>query len=175
MMKHVGAENLVITNVSEELQQKVPESLKGATFTSKKYTELGVALSKIALLDQCGQDILTPEDAPKLDMLVCGGILGCDEFEGPMVDRTSALRVEGVRCVNLGPAQMTADTAVIVSNLILNNQKRMDELKFSDRPSIKIGKKEYVDMPFRYLLQDDGSVLLPDGMLDYLRKSDFEP
>jgi ribosome biogenesis SPOUT family RNA methylase Rps3 len=166
MQKYLNSQ-LIITNVPTKFHHKFPSNM---TVHSESYADLFLNKNlRIGLLDQCGSHELQPTD--DFDVIVCGGILGCDEFEGPLVDRTSQLRREGVECVHLGPVQMTADTAMIVSHLILDQKKKMSDFQFSDRPSLKIGKKQFVDMPFRYLVGDDG-VLLPDGMLDLL-KQDF--
>lgn len=81
-------------------------------------------------------------------------------------------------CRHLGPVQMTADTAVIASKMILQDKKYLKDLKFSDKPSVKIAKKEYVEMPFRYIAKNgtNGEPMLPDGMLQHWkdeREMDF--
>ena len=71
---------------------------------------------------------------------------------------------------HLGPVQMTTDTACMVAHKVFHDQIPLGDLKTIDRPVIRLGKKEEVEMPFRYLLGEKGPVL-PLGMMDLLRKS----
>jgi ribosome biogenesis SPOUT family RNA methylase Rps3 len=66
---------------------------------------------------------------------------------------------------------MTTDTAVLVAQKVIEEQIPLDKLTYVDRPEIKLGKKEIVEMPFRYLTDDQGNPRLPEGMLELLRKS----
>ena len=80
------------------------------------------------------------------------------------------LRVQGFATRHLGPVQMTTDTAVLVSQRVVEGRKRLGELPFVDRPEIKLGKKESVELPFRYLVEDN-KPKLPTGLLELLKKS----
>jgi ribosome biogenesis SPOUT family RNA methylase Rps3 len=92
--------------------------------------------ARVIVLDQMATQVLEPEDALWATALVCGGILGTDEFEGPIVNRTieitEKLENRQVRTRHLEKAQMTSDTALIVSMKIMNG-KRLDELEFIDK------------------------------------------
>jgi ribosome biogenesis SPOUT family RNA methylase Rps3 len=110
---------------------------------------------RIIILDQMAECELAADD--KCDAIIVGGILGTDELEGPVVDRTSQVRQtvpDGIELVlrHLGPVQMTADTALITSWLILRQGARFQDLCFVDRPSVRIARNEFTEMPFRYLL-----------------------
>jgi ribosome biogenesis SPOUT family RNA methylase Rps3 len=87
MLAHVGAGNLVVTNLSPGAVANPPPSLQGAILTNKPFIAFaaGVPLDRIALLDQCADECMAPGDSDRFDYVLCGGILGCDEFEGPMV------------------------------------------------------------------------------------------
>lgn len=96
-------------------------------------------------------------------------------FDKNLSDRTAEIRTttNGMACRHLGTVQMTADTAVIVAKRILLDQQPLSKLPFEDRPSFAIRPKEFVEMPFRYLLNDCGQPLLPSGMLDLWRRDGF--
>jgi ribosome biogenesis SPOUT family RNA methylase Rps3 len=178
MLKHVGIGNLIICNVPEsELRDtKKCTRLEGIQLFSEPLNALpGMPISRMILLDQCATDELSPSDDTAYDYVVCGGILGTDEFEGPVVDRTAEIRQKGVACRHLGSVQMTADTAVIVAHRIVNEGQRLGEMAFVDRPSIALSKHELVEMPFRYLAVDANThkPMLPEGMVDLWRRDGF--
>jgi ribosome biogenesis SPOUT family RNA methylase Rps3 len=74
--------------------------------------------SQICLLDPAATQELVPEDAAKFDIFLFGGILGDD----PPRDRTSELRKKGFEGRRLGPKQMTTDTAVRVTRIVIQEQ-----------------------------------------------------
>jgi ribosome biogenesis SPOUT family RNA methylase Rps3 len=173
MAKHVGALNLIITNITESELLKDYPTLKDCILTSKGIREMqSIDQNKIILLDQCAENVLSVKDCCDILYILCGGILGTDEFDGPMVDRTEYLRNFGYKTRNLGSVQMTADTAMIVSYKILQEGKEFSDLKFCDKPSIQIRKKEFLELPFRYL-ENEGKPLVPEGLIDYCRNNDF--
>ena len=171
MLMCVGAGNLIITNC------KVPNqrlSDKGAIVISMPASEY-INGRRAILLDQCTDQCLKPEDADSFEFVVVGGILGTDEFDGPMVDRTGSIRsTNAFTSRHLGPRQMTADTAVIVSKRILVDEQTLDSMLFIDRPTIPLRKRESVEMPFRYLQIESSQQrpLLPPGMIDLLKDDD---
>ena len=142
--------------------------------------------ARICLLDSEAPETLCPEDAIRFDYILAGGILGDVDENDP--DRTQELRIHGFPRRNLGKVQMTADTAVLTSYLILEGVRRpLEALTFVDRPSFKIASKEVIEMPFRYLDRDalqlplsgsdrkvtaltGPSPLLPKGMVSLWKK-----
>jgi ribosome biogenesis SPOUT family RNA methylase Rps3 len=74
--------------------------------------------SQICLLDPAASQELCPEDAEKFEIFLFGGILGDD----PPRDRTSELRKKGFEGRRLGPKQMTTDTAVRVTRIVIQEQ-----------------------------------------------------
>lgn len=90
--------------------------------------------------------------------------------DDPPQDRTKLLRKLGYATRHLGPVQMTTDTAVIVAQKVVEEKIPLDKLEYVDRPEIKLGKRETVELPFRYLVTD-GKPRLPDGLLELLKKS----
>lgn len=74
--------------------------------------------SRVCLLDPRATEVLGPEDADKFDVFLYGGILGDD----PPRDRTGELRKLGFPGRHLGPVQMTTDTAVGVSKIVVEDK-----------------------------------------------------
>jgi len=108
--------------------------------------------------------------------LVFGGILG----NVPSDDRTSEIRkFQFPQRRNLGPIQMTTNTAVLVAKLILEDKTALTEIPFVDEPEIPTGPKETTTLPFRYVASshatgqksDSDTPILPDGMVEYLKES----
>ncbi|KAI9671845.1 MAG: hypothetical protein M1831_003373 [Alyxoria varia] len=122
--------------------------------------------NKICLLDPAAPEDLSPEDAGKFAAYLFGGILGDD----PPRDRTSELRDKGFQRRRLGSMQMTTDTAVRVTRLIVQDQTPFDRIPFVDCPELKIDEHESTEMPFRYVKGEDDQPVLPSGMLELIKK-----
>jgi len=91
----------------------------------------------------------------------------CNFVQGPSgcltkVDRTSELRGKGFHGRRLGPVQMTTDTAVRVTRMIVQEGKTLDTIEYVDHPEFKFGKNESTQMPFRYVKGDDEKPIIPD-------------
>ena len=71
---------------------------------------------------------------------------------------------------HLGKEQMTTDTAVLVSQLVLEKQIPLDKIDYVDRPDIKLGRREIVEMPFKYIRLPNGEPKLPLGMIEHLKQ-----
>ncbi|KAK4158513.1 SAM-dependent RNA methyltransferase [Chaetomidium leptoderma] len=149
---------------------KVPEALsKIPAFTAEArgVEELYASdKSRVCLLDPSAASDLSPEDGDKFDAFLFGGILGDD----PPRDRTSELRKKGFEGRRLGPVQMTTDTAVRVTRLVVQGKTPLKEIPYLDHPELKFNEHESTEMPFRYVKSDDGKPIMPEGMLDLIRK-----
>lgn len=77
--------------------------------------------SQICLLDPAATQELSPADAKKFAIFLFGGILG----DNPPRDRTSELRKKGFEGRRLGPKQMTTDTAVRVTRIVIQEQSML--------------------------------------------------
>lgn len=125
-----------------------------------------VDIKQVCLLDPKADQELSPEDGDgRFKCFLFGGILG-DE---PPRDRTGELRVLGFPARRLGPVQMTTDTALGVTKLVVKDKIKVDEIPYIDYPTIKFNAKESVEMPFRYIVKD-GKPLLPPGMRELLHE-----
>ncbi|RHZ66209.1 SAM-dependent methyltransferase [Aspergillus thermomutatus] len=122
--------------------------------------------SRVCLLDPAAQVELSPEDGDIFDVFLFGGILGDD----PPRDRTSELRKKGYVGRRLGPKQMTTDTAVRVTRVVVQEKVPLEKIEYIDYPEIIVNKHERTEMPFRYVKGDDGQPIMPDGMVDLIKK-----
>ncbi|SZF01905.1 unnamed protein product [Blumeria hordei] len=148
----------------------VPESLKtvaGLSIDNRSVESIYAHdKERVCLLDPRAPNELTPADDKLFDVFLFGGILGDD----PPRDRTSELRAKGFHGRRLGATQMTTDTAVRVTRLVIQKQKRLDEIPYNDEPEIQINKHESISMPFRYVQNAAGNPVMPDGMIDLIKK-----
>jgi len=169
--RDVGGPNLILTSVSPQIP--VPQEFKdlGIVITSLDVTHLGeiepgFTASRVLLLDPSAAQPLTTADAPSHEYFLFGGILG----DHPPRDRTGELRKLGFSGRNLDKVQMTTDTAVRVTDLVVSQHLELNEIKYIDFPELKFNKHESTEMPFRYVKNAQGEPILPDGMLDLIRK-----
>ncbi|OJJ63267.1 hypothetical protein ASPSYDRAFT_37792 [Aspergillus sydowii CBS 593.65] len=122
--------------------------------------------SKVCLLDPSAKVELNPADGDNFEVFLFGGILGDD----PPRDRTSELRKKGYEGRRLGPVQMTTDTAVRVTRMVVHDRVPLEEIPYIDHPEIVINEHERTEMPFRYVKDSDGKPIMPKGMLELIKK-----
>ncbi|OKL60287.1 hypothetical protein UA08_04312 [Talaromyces atroroseus] len=122
--------------------------------------------SRVCLLDPAATIELSPADRDDFDVFLFGGILGDD----PPRDRTSELRKKGYAGRRLGPQQMTTDTAVRVTRMIAQQRIPLDKIPYLDHPELRINEHESTEMPFRYVKSSDGKPIMPEGMVELIKK-----
>lgn len=172
IIRDVGKENLILTSLPESTTEKdIPQRLLdlGLNWTTRECVEIdgGLDFSRVCLLDPAAEVDLTPEDSSKFDYFVFGGILGSH----PRIDRTGILRKKyGFAGRRLGKLQMTTDTAIRTTTRIIENKTKFEEIKFLDYPEIRFNKYEATEMPFRYIIDENGEPILPRGMLEHIKK-----
>lgn len=120
---------------------------------------------KICLLDPAAKQELEPADGQNFDVFLFGGILGDD----PPRDRTSELRKKGFAGRRLGPVQMTTDTAVRVTRMVVSEGRNLSEIPFVDFPELQLSEHESTEMPFRYVTDSKGRPIMPSGMLELIK------
>lgn len=175
IIKDVGKENLVLTSLPEgTTEAQIPKPLieLGLQWTTDECIKLdnGLDHSRVCLLDPAATTELVPEDKGQFDYFVFGGILGSH----PRVDRTGLLRDKyGFAGRRLGALQMTTDTAVRTTQRIVDKQVAFENINFIDYPEIQFNKYESTEMPFRYILDESNTPILPQGMLQLIEK-DFD-
>ncbi|SPO06659.1 probable DUF431 domain protein [Cephalotrichum gorgonifer] len=121
---------------------------------------------RVCLLDPAAAQDLSPEDGDCFDVFLFGGILGDD----PPRDRTSELRAKGFQGRRLGSKQMTTDTAVRVTRIVVQDKVPLDSIPYDDFPELKFNERESTEMPFRYVKGEDGKPIMPEGMVELIRK-----
>ncbi len=134
IIKDVGRENLFLTSLPDSTTEiEIPQQLKdvGLQWTTEEAISLpnvfqgipNIEKSRVCLLDPAAETDLVPEDAEKFDYFVFGGILG----DHPPRDRTGELRRKyGFVGKRLGAKQMTTDTAVRVTQLIVDKKSKLE-------------------------------------------------
>ncbi|KAI0896630.1 DUF431-domain-containing protein [Annulohypoxylon nitens] len=160
----------MLSSLPEEF--KVPEKLAEVpAFKAEKrgveeiYAE-GNGKERVCLLDPQAEKDLNPDDRNEFDVFLFGGILGDD----PPRDRTSELRKKGFKGRRLGPVQMTTDTAVRVTRMVIEEQFTLSKIPFVDFPELRFNEHESTEMPFRYVTDENGKPIMPEGMVDLIKK-----
>ena len=87
------------------------------------------------------------------------------------------MRKKGFEGRRLGPKQMTTDTAVRVTRLVVQEKSEeltlnlvrannsivpLDKIPYVDFPEFRINKNESTEMPFRYVKGENGESILPE-------------
>lgn len=172
IIRDIGSENLILTSLPKEITEKeIPKRLLdlGLQWTNKDVSEVIGETNKksVCLLDPAAESDLVPEDSSNFEYFVFGGILG----DHPPRDRTGELREKyGFVGKRLGNLQMTTDTAVRTTQLIISKKTKFEDIKFIDYPEIRFSKHEATEMPFRYVLDSEGTPILPTGMINLIKK-----
>lgn len=152
--KWVGKNNLLISNCKE----------KFSFCEADKRHVWDLSLKSACVLDPDSKQQLTPEIAKKFETFVFGGILGDDPpRKRTEPELTSKLNLPSF---NLGNAQMSTDTAVIVTKLIFDGTP-LEKLEFQNGLDVDVGENESVHLPYKYLLKD-GKVVMSRKLIDKL-------
>lgn len=171
IIREVGRENLILTSLPESTtEQDIPPQLRdlGLIWTTEECIAIdgGLPKSRVCLLDPAAEQDLAPLDKQSFDYFVFGGILGSH----PRIDRTGILRKKyGFAGRRLGALQMTTDTAVRATKIIIEEQTEFQQIAFIDYPEIKFNKYESTEMPFRYVMNPQGEPVLAMGMLKLIK------
>ncbi|OOO12271.1 SAM-dependent RNA methyltransferase [Aspergillus oryzae] len=159
---HKAGSKFLLSSVPTTLQ--MPEDLaatEGLKVEHRSIEEIFAdRKSKICLLDPAAQAELSPADGEIFEVFLFGGIL----------DRTSELRKKGYVGRRLGPKQMTTDTAVRVTRMVVHEKVPLEKIQYVDYPEILINEHERTEMPFRYVRGDDGQPIMPQGMVDLIKE-----
>jgi ribosome biogenesis SPOUT family RNA methylase Rps3 len=78
------------------------------------------------------------------------------------IDRTSELRKYGFEGRRLGSIQMTTDTAVRVTRMVVVQKMALKDIPFVDHPELRFDEHESVEMPFRYVKDSAGDPIMPE-------------
>lgn len=174
IIKDVGKENLFLVSLPKTTtEDDIPRELRelGLQWTTEDIVPYlteshGVTKKEeLCLLDPRAEIDLQPSDAAEFKYFIFGGILG----DHPPRDRTGELKRK-LNCPSrrLGSLQMTTDTAVRTTQIILEKQTKFEDIKFIDYPEIRFNKHEATEMPFRYVLDESGTPIFPEGIIDLI-------
>ena len=191
MLKSVDLPDLVVfTNVTAETSIKLLSKPNSRVFSNPLESFLSrdfltfpclepVTFKQTCLLDMKADHCLSPSDY--FQAVVFGGILGnvhiLEDGSFSSDDKTSIVRKLGLteNRRHLGELQMTTDTALMVTYRILREGSSMEDLKFVDHPEIGDAKDVTIMEGFRYLTDEKGDIVLPDGMAQHLSQAmDFD-
>ena len=64
---------------------------------------------------------------------------------------------------------MTTDTAVRVTRMVILQGTKLSAILYVDFPEIKLDEHESTEMPFRYVVNDQGEPVMPEGMFDLIK------
>ncbi|KAI1112986.1 DUF431-domain-containing protein [Nemania sp. NC0429] len=162
----------VLSSVPAALAADLPETLarepafRAETRGVEELYPAAEQRARVCLLDPRAEKDISPDDKALFDVFLFGGILGDD----PPRDRTGELRVKGFEGRRLGPVQMTTDTAVRVTRMVIQEQFTLNMVPYVDHPDLKINEHESTEMPFRYVKGSDGEPVMPEGMMDLIKK-----
>ncbi|KAJ5151819.1 hypothetical protein N7492_010114 [Penicillium capsulatum] len=101
---------------------------------------------RVCLLDPAAQEELSPTDGDTFDVFLFGGILAAQK---------------GYVGRRLGPKQMTTDTAVRVTRMVVHDKTPLEQIPYVDYPEILINEHERTEMPFRYVTDADKQPIMP--------------
>ncbi|KAI9832365.1 MAG: hypothetical protein M1838_005644, partial [Thelocarpon superellum] len=156
---HAAGAQFCLSSLPRNL--KVPESLVAAPGLDLQYQSIEDlckdSKERVCLLDPAATQELEPRDGAQFDVFLFGGILGDD----PPRDRTSELRKKGFVGRRLGPKQMTTDTAVRVTRMVVQDQVPLTRIPYLDDPEIQLDEHERTEMPFRYVRDESGRPVMP--------------
>lgn len=158
MSSIVGKENLIFTNVPKKEAHKLEKfgEVKQESILNSKF-------SRCCLLEMVTDKELKAEDKNKFDYFIFGGILG----DNPPQGRTKVLHKLKCEMRNLGHEQMSTDTAVLVTKMILDG-KKLKDIEFKDTIELETKDGEEVILPYRYVLKN-GKPVLPKGLFEMLK------
>ncbi|KAJ5248688.1 hypothetical protein N7468_000139 [Penicillium chermesinum] len=165
---HARGARFLLSSVPAELQMPADlAATQGLEVEQRSVEDIFADIKdRVCLLDPAAQVELSPADGENFDVFLFGGILGDD----PPRDRTSELRKKGYAGRRLGPKQMTTDTAVRVTRLVVHEKVPLEDISYVDYPEIHVSEHERTEMPFRYVVDAKGQPIMPDGMVDLIKK-----
>lgn len=160
----VGKDNLIFTKTKslklKSLGRVEPKSV------------VDLNLKRACLLDPKASKTLSPNDVNDFDYFIFGGILG-DFPEQGRTEKYLTSKLKNLETRNLSHMQMSTDTAVLVTKIILDG-KNFNDIRFIDSPNIPIKKEKYIEeinLPYRYVSKNNKPIISPK-LIKYLKKKD---
>ena len=161
----VGNGNLIFANIDKKYKNKLKSH--GIVY-EKSVSELN--FKNICVLSQYSKKTLKSTDKNNFEYFVFGGILGDDPAKkrtNILINKLKHSKVK-FQTRNLGSKQMPTDTAVYVAKKIFEG-KKLSDFKFVDELEIEINDNESINLPFRYVV-DNNKLIINEKLVGYLRK-----
>ena len=161
----VGNGNLIFANIDKKYKNKLKSH--GIVY-EKSVSELN--FKNICVLSQYSKKTLKSTDKNNFEYFVFGGILGDDPAKkrtNILINKLKHSKVK-FQTRNLGSKQMPTDTAVYVVKKIFEG-KKLSDFKFVDELEIEINDNESINLPFRYVV-DNNKLIINEKLVGYLRK-----
>lgn len=154
---------VTFTNVPSEDVAKL-EGL--GTIETRSIKEL--SLKNICILDPLAEKTLSPDD--DFTYYIFGGVLGNHPMDG-RTDKEISHYFPSAAKRNLGDKQMSTDTAVLVTKMIIVDKKHFSDIDFIDEPEIEVEEGFSDILPYRYV-KKDGKPVFPEGLITYLKEEE---
>lgn len=168
MAKHVGKENLIITNLPKKDHKKLKDFAE-----LHEESILTWPIKKACLLEPQTNQILTPQD--DFEYFIFGGILGDHPEQGRtekyLTSKLATSKLISPQTRNLEKMQMSTDTAVLVTKLIAVDKIPFNKIPFIDSPAITLKHrqiKEEIILPYRYV-KENNQPKIAKKLLEYLK------
>ncbi|KAL1986651.1 hypothetical protein VTN96DRAFT_6029 [Rasamsonia emersonii] len=65
---------------------------------------------------------------------------------------------------------MSTDTAVRVTRMVVQDKVPLDQIPYIDNPELRINAHESTELPYRYVKNQDGHPIMPEGMEELIKK-----
>ncbi len=163
----VGKEKLIFTNIKRRNKnlEKLGKCFKERFF--KIVLEKNINPKKVCVFDPQAKKTISPNEAKEFDYFVFGGILG-DHPPKKRTKKELSPTLKGCIFRNLGKKQFPTDNAVLVVKKIIEGKKFKD-LNFKDKLEIKINEIESVELPFRYMIEEE-KPFIREKLLNYIKR-----
>lgn len=166
--KHISniirKDSLWFTNIKENDYSKLKEYGKVITKSIRQLDP-----KNACILDPEAKILLTPEEAKTFDYFIFGGILG-DNPPRKRTEKELTPFLKNAKPRNLGKAQMSTDSAVLVTKLIAEG-KNLKNIKFQDGIEIKINDILMTNLPYHYPIVD-GKPYISRELVEFIKKKD---
>ncbi len=159
-------EGVVFTNVMDERLREALSS-RARVHSASAARLQGFDPKRSLVLDPMAESRLTTEDAASSEAIVVGGILGGEGFTGKTEELVTRRLGCGAR--NLGPRQLSIDSAVVVAKLIALGM-RFEEIELTSELEVRHDDTHSTILPYAYPVLN-GKVIFTPGLAEYLRKN----
>ncbi|MFT4343472.1 MAG: SAM-dependent methyltransferase [Candidatus Woesearchaeota archaeon] len=162
----VGKENTIFTNVRRKSDALKLEQLGEVYANSVISLVADKTFTSVCVLDPAAKIEFSYSDKT-YSYLVVGGVLGNFPMDG-RTNKCITSQIHGAAARHLGKFQMSTNTAVVVAHRILEGTP-LSKMKFKRKLVIPITQGEEVELPFRFLVENN-EVVLPEGYIEMVKE-----